>query len=403
MQTNWVIVGHGMATQRLLQALVQRGTGTASITVIGDEPGPAYNRILLSSLLAGEITEAELPLATADWYSRHGIECLSGDPVVEIDRQRQQVRTLQGRCLAYDRLVLATGSRPARPSIPGMDLPGVFDFRTLKDTRALLERAQSARSAIVIGGGFLGLEAAEGLRCQGVEVTLLHRNRHLLNRQLDPTAGALLTKRLRQRGLNIHLNADPTSLFGDERVQGVRLIDGTERVADLIVVATGIRPNIELAAAAGLDCDRAIRVDAGLRTSDPAIHALGECCQFNNHTYGLVEPIYRQAEVLAAILCGESAHYQEAPVATRLKISGIELFSCGRINPGPATESLIYEDREAGEYRHLLLQAHRLVGAVLYGDARHGPWYYEQIQRAADLSLWRAQLVFGPAFCEAAA
>ncbi|MDX5298121.1 MAG: FAD-dependent oxidoreductase [Gammaproteobacteria bacterium] len=401
-----LIVGHGMATQRLLQNWVASGGQARTalrIQVLGDEPHAAYNRIMLSSVLAGEAGLAQLPLATDAWYAQHGIEVISGDPAIRLDRATRKVHTLSGRQLSYDRLIIGTGSRPAALGVPGEDLPGVIGFRTLADTQALLDAARQHRRAVVIGGGFLGLEAAEGLRKQGMTVTLLHRSSHLLNRQLDAAAGALLADDLSQRGLRIHLNTRISGLLGRSRVRAVELADGSVISTDLVVIAAGITPNVELGRDAGLICEHGLCVDSRLSTSDPRIHALGECAQFGPHTWGLVEPLYRQADILSALLHGETAQYREAPVATRLKISGINLFSCGRVEAGADTESIIYHDREHGIYRHLLLRDQRLVGAVLYGDTRDGPWYFDQLQRGADIAPWRAQLAFGEPFCQAAA
>lgn len=397
-----LIIGHGMVAQRLLQTLVSRTDNPWQITVIGDESHTAYNRVLLSPLLAGEINQDQLALATAGWHTQHRIHCHRGDPVVHIDRPARQVRTLSGQIFDYDRLVLATGSRAASLGIPGEDLPGVFSFRDLADTHALIEASRTHRRAVVIGGGFLGIEAAEGLRKRGMSVTLLHRSGHLLNRQLDPTAAGLLEAELVSRGLRVRLNARPARLVGRNCLRAVELADGTVISTDLVIIAAGITPRMTLGQEAGLLCERAICVDDQLRSSDPDIHALGECCQFQGETYGLVEPIYRQAEVLARVLCGINAHYNEMPVATRLKISGVNLFSCGQIEPDQDSESLIFKDHDQGDYRHLLMKGGKLVGAILYGDVSAGSWYFDQVMQATDLHPWRAQLVFGAAFCDLA-
>ena len=393
-----LIIGHGMVSQRLLQELAGRQHDW-TITVIGAEPEAAYNRIMLSPLLAREIEAGELPLASTDWYHRHQIKLHLGDPVIAIDRQQRRATTAAGHPFDYDALVLATGAEAAQPVVPGARLDGVLAFRTLAHTRELQARAARGGRAVVVGGGFLGLEAAEGLRKQGMTVTVLHRNSHLLNRQLDPEAADRLTRDLRARGLAIELDASVAALEGDTAVQGVTLTDGSRLAADLVVFATGIRPNRHLAADAGLGVDQGIVVDSQLRTDDPAIHALGECAQFGGHCYGLVDPLYRQAGVLAAVLGGEGAHFSHEPVATRLKISGLQLFSCGAITPDQDTESLVLRDHDTGQYRRLLLRDNRLAGAVLYGDTRHGPWYYQHLCQGTDLTPWRDQLLFGADFC----
>ncbi|WP_243865007.1 NAD(P)/FAD-dependent oxidoreductase [Halospina denitrificans] len=402
MERDLVIIGHGMASQRLLESLVA-GRHPWRITVIGAEPERAYNRILLSPLLAGEVTPEQLSFAGPDWYQRHGIRLHTGDGARTIDREQCCVVTEQGARFDYDRLVIATGSRPSSLGLEGENLQGVMGFRSLADVHWLTEQAAEGRRAVVIGGGFLGLEAAEGLRKQGMAVTLVHRGAYPLTRQLDATAGGLLVETLRERGLKLALNSQPARLVGSSRVEALELADGTELPAELVVIAAGITPNREIAADAGLDCGQGIRVDECLTTSDPRVHALGECCEFAGQTYGLVEPVNRQADVLAQHLSGLTAGYRDEPVATRLKISGIDVFSCGETdNPGDGTESIVYHDRRAGEYRHLLLRDNRLVGAILYGDASAGPWLFEHLQQGTDLSDWRPRLAFGEAHCEAA-
>jgi len=397
-----VIIGHGMATQRLLESLAGEQHGWR-VTVISDEPELAYNRILLSPWLAGETTTDALALASPGWYANQGVQLHQGDGVAWIDRAARAVITRAGHRIPFDRLVIATGSRPAIPGIEGADLEGVTGFRSFEDARWMAEGSRQGGNAVVIGGGFLGLEAAEGLRAQGMTVSVVHRGHSPLNRQLDATAGGMLAEALRRRGMVLHLANGVDRIQGNGRVEAVRLQDGRELAADLVVMAAGIQPNRELAEEAGLECERGIHVDATLTTSDERIHALGECCQFRDQTYGLVEPVYRQAEVLADRLCGGRRVYRETPVATRLKISGVDVFSCGDIEPRDRdTESILYHDRRGGEYRRLLLKNNRLVGAVLYGDASMGPWLFEHLSRGTDLSAWRASLAFGEAYCEAA-
>lgn len=398
-----VVIGHGMAAQRLLQSLTAQPGAAWRITVIGEEPEPAYNRILLSPWLAGEAEDSALPLCPRDWFVQQGIRLLSGDPVTAIHRRQQQVITAAGRRIGYDRLVLSTGSRPSPLGIAGESLSGVQGFRTLADTRSLLAGARRGGRAVVIGGGFLGLEAAEGLRKQGMRVSLLHRSGHLLNRQLDPAAGAMLARTLRARGLDIRLHTQVSACLGERAVQAVRLNNGDTLAADLVVIATGITPNRELAEGAGLDCGHGIAVNGQLLSTDPRIHALGECCEIGGQTFGLVDPVNQQADVLARVLAGQQACYTPDDAATRLKISGIDLFSCGQVVPDEGTESITYLDRLHQEYRHLLLRDNRLVGAVLYGDARSGPWLLEHLRAGTDLSPWRAALAFGEAHCEASA
>ncbi|WP_213477220.1 NAD(P)/FAD-dependent oxidoreductase [Marinobacter lipolyticus] len=400
-----VVCGHGMVAQRLLERLVaQPRQPFGRIVVFNGEACPAYNRIQLSALLAGDASEDSLCLQAPEWYHRHNIEVHQGDPVTAIDRDNNTVVTAGGRVQCYSSLVIATGSRSARLGIDGEDLAGVVGFRDLRDTRKLIDISQRHRRAVVIGGGFLGLEAAEGLRSRGMAVTVLHRSSHLLNRQLDSTGGALLETALTERGLTIRTRTSPAALLGRDSVRAVQLDDETLISTDLVVIAAGISPNIALADTAGLACDRAIVVDSRLQTSDPAIFALGECCQVGEHTFGLVEPGYQQAEVLAQALCDNTstAAFEPAVIATRLKISGIPIFSCGQTQPDGDTESVIWQDHETRHYCRLLVRDQRLTGAVLFGETTNGPWYSERIQQGDDISAYRAHLAFGKPYCDAA-
>lgn len=403
-----VIVGNGMAGHRLVEALLKRDDRPARITVIGEERTPAYNRILLSPLLAGEMERDALTLREADWYAEQGVELVLGERVATLDREARRLTTDAGRTLGYDRLVLAIGSRPAMPPLPGLDLEGVHAFRDLDDAAALTRAAEGGGNAVVIGGGLLGLEAAEGLRKRGMDVSLIQRDDRLMNRQLDDTAAALLEDELTRRGLTIHTEANIAQLVDDGRghVAEVQLEDGTRLSAGCVVVAIGIVPNAELGRAAGLEVERAILVDEHLTSSDPAIHALGECCQFEGRLYGLVEPIWRQVEVLAERLCQQPdappvAGYEEAPTATKLKISGVALYAFGPIDPDADHEVLVYRDPAQGDYRRLLLRDGRLEGAVLYGDTAMGPWYFAQALAGTDLSACRQALLLGAADADA--
>ena len=398
------ICGHGMVAQRFLEHLVaQPEHPWERILVFSAEPESAYNRIQLSALLAGDATEQSLQLQSDDWYTEHGIEVFPAEPVVAIDRAARTLTTETGRECHWDTLVLATGSRSARPSLDGETLDGVYGFRDLRDTRKLIELSERHSRAVVIGGGFLGLEAADGLARRGMAVTVLHRSPWLLNRQLDETGGQLLREALEQRGLSIRTGTSPVAILGRHQVRAVQLDDETLISTDLVVVAAGIRPNIELARDAGLDCDRAILVDAQLRTSDPDIYALGECCQVGSETFGLVEPGYQQAKVLADRLgCGSSTAFVPGVIPTRLKISGIPIFSCGQTQTDGDTESVIWHDFETNRYCRLLVRDQRLAGAVLFGDTADGPWYSERIRNADDISACRPWLAFGKQYCEAA-
>ena len=400
-----VICGHGMVAQRLLEKLVaQPHRPFERIVVFNGETSPAYNRIQLSALLAGDANEDSLQLQQPDWYRHNNITVNQGDPVTAINREDRTVTTASGQTQRYTSLVLATGSRSASLCLEGESLEGVMGFRDLKDTRQLIQTSQRHRRAVVIGGGFLGLEAAEGLRSRGMAVTVLHRGSHLLNRQLDETGGALLEQALTERGLTIRTQTSPVALLGRNLVRAVQLDDETLISTDLVVIAAGITPNTELARQAGLDCERAIRVNPQLQTSDPYIYALGECCQVENQTFGLVEPGYQQADVLAQILCHSDSQAAFAPstIPTRLKISGIPIFSCGQTEADPNTESVVWQDYDTNRYCRLLIRDQRLTGAVLFGETSDGAWYSERIQQADDISPYRAHLAFGKHYCEAA-
>ncbi|RUR34276.1 NAD(P)/FAD-dependent oxidoreductase [Vreelandella nanhaiensis] len=394
-----VIIGNGMASHRLLEAVVKLPHRPKQITVIGAEASPAYNRILLSPLLADEMPPSALALRDMQWYAEQGITLHLNERVLKIGREKQCVVT-SCRTLAYDRLVIATGSRPTLPEVPGIGLKGVYGFRTLQDADTLAELALRGGQCVVVGGGLLGLEAAEGLRKRGASVSVLQRSERLMNRQLDSMAAELLETTLAKRGLNILTHAR-ISHFEDDgagSLAAVVLEDGQRMPAQSVIVATGVTPNAELGHQAGLTTQRAIMVDDTLTTSDPLIHALGECCQFEQHTYGLVEPIWRQVDVLANTLCGDgSARYSEAPTATKLKISGVALYTFGPTEATPEHEVLHYRDPESGDYRRLLLRNGQLEGAVLYGDTHSGPWYFAQALAKTDLSACRQALLFGEA------
>tara|TARA_R110002074_G_scaffold24510_1_gene73142 strand:- start:587 stop:1819 length:1233 start_codon:yes stop_codon:yes gene_type:complete len=406
MEPTLIVCGHGMVAQRFLEELVSKAPiPYRNIIVFNGETSAAYNRIQLSALLSGDADEESLTLKPDAWFARHGIRVHHGEAVQAIAPDKHTVTTSTGRVYRYDALVIATGASPARLGIPGEELNGVMHFRDLNDTRTLIELSQSRQRAVVVGGGFLGLEAAEGLLRRGMAVTVLHRSSHLLNRQLDPDSGKLLSDALTARGINVMTSTSPLQLLGRDSVRAIQLNDQTLICTDLVIIATGITPNRELAQNAGLACGRGIQVNAQLQTSAPDIFALGECCEFNDETFGLVEPGYQQAKILASVLAGptEGAAYQPSVTATRLKISGIPVFSCGQQAPDEHTESLVWQDFATGSYSHLLVRDNRLVGAILIGNTSQGPWYQELIAGNADIDLFRAQLPFGKPFCKAAA
>ena len=392
--TPLLVVGNGMAGQRLLAELAACGAARGAVAV-GAEPHPAYNRILLSKVVAGETTSDAICLAPRDWYKQHGIDLLTGDPVVDIDRVERSATTASGRTIVYDKLVLATGSRPIRLPLPGADLEGVVTFRDRSDAD-LLGAAPSGANAVVIGGGLLGLEAAAGLAARGLKVALVHLMPDLMERQLDAAAASLLADAVAARGISLHLAARTQAILGEGgKVRAVRLADGAELAADLVVLAVGVAPETALARKAGISCARGILVDDGLATSDPAIFALGECIEHRGQTFGLVGPIWDQARVLAVRLCGGTALYEGSSMATSLKVSGVDLYSAGTVRAAEDAETLVFADPAARIYRKLALRDGRLVGAVLYGDAADGPWFADLIAAQTDVGAWRDVLIFG--------
>ncbi|MDB5729062.1 MAG: putative flavoprotein oxidoreductase [Noviherbaspirillum sp.] len=398
------VVGNGMAGMRTVEELLKLAPDLYDITVFGAEPHGNYNRIMLSPLLAGDKNLDDIMLHTRAWYRDNGITLHAGDPVVAIDRTRRIVRSRAGVEVAYERLLLATGYTPFIIPVPGHDLPGVMAFRDIQDVETMLAAAKNYKHAVVIGGGLLGLEAANGLMRQGMHVTVAHVSDCLMHRQLDKSAAALLRKALEGRGMRFLLNADTTAILGEDRVRAVRFKDGTEAAADLVVITAGVRPNIGLARQAGLHCERAIVVDDTLQTYDPRIYAVGECVQHRAATFGLVAPIWDQARVCGAHLAGAGhLRYVQQATATKLKVTGIDLYSTGDFVGDGDSEDLLMRDPRRGIYKRLVLKGGKLIGAVLYGDVRDGPWYFELIQKKTDIAALRSQLLFGEAACAQAA
>jgi nitrite reductase (NADH) large subunit len=397
-----VVIGNGMAGMRTVEELHKLAPDLYDITVFGAEPYGNYNRILLSPVLAGEKTVDDIMLHTREWYERHHITLHAGDPVVHIDRSRRIVRAQSGLEVRYDRLLLATGSKPFIIPVPGHQLPGVIAFRDIQDVETMLEASRNHRHAVVIGGGLLGLEAANGLMRQGMDVTVVHVTDSLMNQQLDKPAASLLQKALEARGLRFLLNAQTSEIVGPDRVTGVRFKDGSEIPADLVVMTAGVRPNIELAKSAGLHCDRAIVVDDTMQTYDPRVYAVGECVQHRSATFGLVAPIWDQARVCGAHLAGAGhRRYVQQTSPTRLKVTGVDLYSVGDFIGGEGSEDLVLRDPRKGVYKRLVLKDGCVIGAVLYGDVKDGPWYFDLIQKKTDITRMRQTLLFGEELCVA--
>ncbi|CAO4176805.1 NAD(P)/FAD-dependent oxidoreductase [Methylorubrum populi] len=398
MKERLVVVGNGMASLRFLERLTERAPGRYDVTVVGAEPVAAYNRVLLSSLLGGEVDEAACGFRPLSWYEEHGIRLVTGAPVTEIDRANRLAVVGETHVLPYDRLVLAVGSLPIRLPLPGIDLPGVLTFRDFADVAAIRKAAVAHAKAVVIGGGLLGLEAAVGLARLGVETTLVHVMDRVMERQLDHSAARLVRAAMEARGVRMLLSADTAAIEGDGRVERLVMKDGTVVPADLVVMSVGIRASMALAQSCGLACGRGITVDDRMTTSDPAIHALGECAEHRGVVYGLVEPAYEQAEVLSRHLVGEAAAYSGTSLATSLKVSGLPVFSAGLVDTPDGAEAIVMHDAAAGLYRKLIVIDGRLAGAVFVGDISEQARCKELIRSGAPLSPDdRDDLMFGPA------
>ena len=394
-----VVVGNGMAGVRTLEELLRIAPDRYEITVFGAEPHPNYNRILLSPVLAGELATEAIVLNGLDWYAAHGIGLHLGRRAVRVDRLRRVVVADDGTQAPYDRLLLATGSAPIVLPVPGADLPGVRTYRDLADTDAMIRAAERYASAVVIGGGLLGLEAANGLRARGMAVTVVHLMPWLMERQLDAIAAEMLRAALAARGIGFRLAAKTEAIVGGEdgRVGGVRLEGGEVLDAGLVVMAAGIRPNVDLARTAGLYCGRGIVVNDTMQTYDPRIYAVGECVAHRGVAYGLVAPLYDMARVCATHLAGFGiGRYQGSVVSTRLKVTGIDLFSAGDFMGGAGTEAITLHDPDDGRYRKIVLHDDRVAGALLFGDTEGAGWLLDLIGARTDVSAIRDALAFGP-------
>ncbi|NHR08299.1 NAD(P)/FAD-dependent oxidoreductase [Chromobacterium haemolyticum] len=393
-----VVVGNGMAGIRTVEELLTLAPDLYDITVFGAEPHPNYNRIQLSPVLAGEQTFDDIVLNPRAWYAERGITLHTGKTVVELDRARRQALADDGSVAPYDRLLLATGSLPVMLPLPGRELAGVVGYRDIRDTEAMLAASADGGRAVVIGGGLLGLEAAYGLKQRGMDVTVVHLADWLLERQLDPTAAQLLQASLEARGLRILLGRQTAALLDDGRgaVAAARLSDGETLEAKLVVMAVGIRPNIALAAGAGLHCERGVVVSDALQTFDPRIYAVGECVSHRGVCYGLVAPLFEQAKVCANHLAQlGSSRYQGSVMATKLKVTGIDLFSAGDFIGGDGCDEIVLSDPAGGLYKKLVLREDKLIGVCLYGDTADGAWYFKLLREQRAIGDLRERLIFG--------
>ncbi|MCO6186943.1 nitrite reductase large subunit NirB [Rhizobium sp. L1K21] len=393
-----VIIGNGMAPGRMLEHLFETDPNAYEVTIFNAEPRVNYNRLNLSYVLAGEKTYEDIITHSDDWYAEHGITLHKGAKVSQIERDAKTVTSENGITASYDKLVIATGSSPFIIPVPGHELPGVMVYRDLDDVEKMMEVSKGKGKAVVIGGGLLGLEAAAGLKEQGMDVTVLHLMPTLMERQLDPAAAYLLERAIEQRGIKVMTKANTHAILGVDKVEAVKLDDGTILDADIVVMAVGIRPSTQLAKEIGLDVGRGILVDDVMRTSDPDIYALGECVEHRNMVYGLVAPLYEMGKVLADHLTGGAAEYAGSVTNTKLKVSGINLFSGGDFAEGDDREEIVLRDAVAGVYKRLILKDNRIIGIVLYGETSDGAWFFDMLKKGTDISEMRETLIFGQAY-----
>jgi nitrite reductase (NADH) large subunit len=398
-----VVIGNGMAGMRTVEELLLSAPDQYDITVFGAEPYGNYNRIMLSAVLCGEKTIEDIVINDRQWYRDNGITLHAGPDkaVVRIERGLRKVIAKDGTVVEYDRLLIATGSKPVVPDIPGKDLVGVIGFRDILDVNTMLAYSNSHQHAVVLGGGLLGLEAANGLLQRGMDVTVIHNNEVLLNRQMDRQAGKMLQAELERRGLKFKMAAQTEALLGDENghITNVRFKDGSELACDLFIMAIGVRPNMTLAKQAGLYCERGIVVNDTLQSYDPSVYAVGECIQHRGGTFGLVAPLFEQAKVCANHLAAHGvAEYVTLPTATKLKVTGINLFSVGDFVGDEQCGHIVFNDPSLGVYKKLVVKDNQIQGAVLYGDTQDGVWYQRLMEQKEDITQIRSTMIFGKAY-----
>ncbi|MCY7672767.1 nitrite reductase large subunit NirB [Bacillus altitudinis] len=387
MKEKLVLVGNGMAGIRTLENILKTDNERFDMTVFGTEPYPNYNRILLSKVLQGDTKTEDITLNDWNWYKEHHIQLFTNETIVKIDPDNQTVMSDQGRTVHYDRLILATGSLPFIPPIPGSDKKGVTAFRTLQDTEEMVKASMMYKKAAVIGGGLLGLEAARGLLNLGMEVIVIHLGSHLMDRQLDPVAGQLLQAALEKQGMSFLLGKQTNEILGDTRVEGLTFSDGSTLETDMVVMAAGIKPNHKLAETSGIEVNRGIIVNDFMETSVPRIYAVGECVEHRGQTYGLVAPLYDQANVLAKHVCDMApTPYEGSVLSTQLKVSGVDVFSAGDFIENDEKQAIKIFDEQQGIYQKLVFQQNRLVGAVMFGETSDGPRLFSYIREGVDMS-----------------
>lgn len=399
MQQNLVVVGNGMAGMRAVEEIIKIAPEHYDITVFGAEPHGNYNRIMLTPVLFGAKTVDEIMIHDFNWYKKNNITLHCGEEksVVDIDRDNHVVIAKDGTKANYDKLIMATGSLPFMLPIPGKDVEGVMGFRDIADVEQMIAKSKTHQHAVILGGGLLGLEAANGLQKRGMTVSVVNRAGHLLNKQLDKVAGGFLKNQLEVNGLSFHLNNTITQIHSqNNHIKEVVLTDGTIIPTDILVMSTGIKPNISLAQNIGLSCEKGILVDDHMQTSDPAIFSIGECIQHRGELFGLVAPVYDQAKVCANFLTDQNpAGYQSISPATMLKVTGIDLFSVGNFEGDETTESITFTDPILSVYKKIVIKNQRIIGMLMYGDTTDNAWFLNLLKNQTDISSIREQLIFG--------
>lgn len=398
MKPKLIVIGSGMVGARLIERLLAESLNLYDIRVFNKEPNGGYNRIMLSPVLAGEKSIAEIMTHNHDWFKERNIHLHVGTEIIDINPQTKTVQTDLGAAYQYDKLVIATGSTPFILPIPGKALPGVVAFRDIRDVNQMIKSSKHQQKAVVIGGGLLGIEAANGLIKLGMEVTVVHSKAVLMNMQMDAISSNLLKQSLANGSMKFCMPAQTVEILGQEQVTGVKMADGRILPADLVVMAVGIRPNISMARKMGLTLNRGILVNDQLQTSQQDIYALGECAEHRDRLYGLVAPLYEQAQILAETLVGKHSEYQGSVVSTKLKVTGIHLFSAGDFMDSKETESLIFQDLTQQIYRKVVLKDNKIQGAILFGDVKDANWIFENLVNKTDMSKFRETLVFGQGY-----
>jgi len=395
-----------MAGMRTVEELIKSAPDEYEITIFGAEPHGNYSRIMLTPVLYGAKNIKDIMIHDLNWYKEKQItlHCGAGKKVIDIDRNKKTVFSKDGLQVTYDRLLIATGSSPFMVPITGYQTEGVMGFRDIADVEAMIEKAKTKQHAIILGGGLLGLEAASGLMKLGMEVTVVNRGDRLLNLQLDTVAANILKAELKQTGLSFRMGVTIKEITStNEHISRVILTDGSELPADILIMATGIRPNKQLAEKIGLHCEKGIVVNSNMQTFDPYIYSVGECVQHRGELFGLVAPVYEQAKVCANHLAGHGvATFKTLIPATILKVTEINLFSMGKFLGDETTETLTFQDHALNSYRKIVLRDNKIVGVLLYGDTTDSGWYMELFKKESDISHFRDQLVFGKPQEEAA-